>query len=58
MSCNIEMYDQALIDCLNQTLKNGFAEVKTMRPPKKKIYGSRRAIRRVLKARKEQEQGK
>jgi hypothetical protein len=26
-------------------------------PPKKKIYGSRRAIRRVLKARKEKEHG-
>ena len=59
MSTDNEMYDQALISCLNETLKNGFAKVEIVTAkPKKKIYGSRRAIRRVLKARKEKEQGK
>ena len=36
----------------------GKSEVIQTITPKKKIYGSRRAIRRVLKARKEQEQVK
>jgi hypothetical protein len=45
------MYDQILTDLLNATLKNGFAKAEII-TPKKKIYGSRRAIRRVLKARK------
>ena len=36
----------------------GKSEIIRTITPKKKIYGSRRAIRRVLKARKEQEQSK
>jgi hypothetical protein len=57
MSTDNEMYDQILTDLLNDTLKHGFAKAAII-TPKKKIYGSRRAIRRVLKARKEKEQGK
>lgn len=57
MSTDNEMYDQVLTDLLNSTLKHGFAkaEIRTVIP---KYTGSRRAIRRVLKARKEREQSK
>lgn len=57
MSTDNEMYDQVLTDLLNATLKHGFAkaEIRTVKP---KYTGSRRAIRMVLKARKEKEQSK
>jgi hypothetical protein len=57
MSTDNEMYDQILTDLLNETLKHGFTKAEII-TPKKKVYGSRRAIRRVLKARKEKEQSK
>lgn len=57
LSTDNEMYDQVLTDLLNATLKHGFAkaEIGTVIP---KYTGSRRAIRRVMKARKEREQSR
>jgi hypothetical protein len=51
------MYDHILTDLLNETLKHGFAkaEIRTVKP---KYTGSRRAIRKVLKARQKKEQSK
>ena len=57
MTINNEMYDQVLTDLLNETLKHGFTKAEII-TPKKKVYGSRRAIRRLLKARKEKEPSK
>ena len=57
MTINNEMYDQVLTDLLNETLKHGFTKAEII-TPKKKVYGSRRAIRRLLKARTEKEPSK
>ena len=54
MSCD-EAYNQAITELLNNALKNGFAKVELpeFKPQKKKLYGSRNAIKRLKKARKQ-----
>ena len=55
MSTYDEAYNQAVADLLTKTLKDGFAKVELpeFKHEKKKLYGSRNAIKRLKKARKQ-----
>ena len=55
MSTYDEAYNQMIADLLAKTLKEGFAQVELpeVKPQKQKLHGSRNAIKRLKKARKQ-----
>ena len=55
MSTYDDAYNQMIADLLAKTLRDGFAkvEIPEVKPQKQKLHGSRNAIKRLKKARKQ-----